>query len=467
MRTGDLRIIANQLGILLVLLGIIQIVPTFAALFYDEKIEPFLLPSVFMIIFGSFVSFAIKKEKEAEIKHAMVVVVLIYILGSLFGALPFLYYALLTPIDAFFEAISGFTTTGLSTFLDVESLPKSILFWRSFMQWVGGIGIVVLMITILDIPGTGAYRFYQAEARTEKIKPRVVSTIKLIWWIYILYTLVGMFLFYIAGMNLFDAVNHTMTILSTAGFSIKNASIGAYNSLKIELVAIFIMFLGAINFYAHYRFLTGGRKEAFKNIELKFILIVSLIGSFLLFLKLSDLPKSIFQAASAITTAGVSTMNIAPLDDFSKSLLSLLMVFGANADSTGGGVKSLRIIITLGALYWYILQTILPERAVVIKKLGGNEIKDETIYAAEFFIVIYLIVLSLSSLGLMFLGYKSADAVFEVSSALGNVGLSAGITHPAAPVLAKLILIIDMLVGRVEIIPFFVFLGAVFYKRGK
>lgn len=465
MNIDDLRSIINQLGILFVVLGIIEIVPALAALYYEESIEPFLFTSVFLIVFGSLISFVIKKEKEMETRHAIVAVVLIYVLSAFFGAIPFLYYNLLSPLDAIFEVVSGFTTTGLTTFLDVESLPKSILFWRSFMQWIGGIGIVVLMITVLETPGMSAYRFYHAEARAEKIKPRVISSIKLIWWIYLLYTLVGVFLFYVAGMSIFDAVNHTMTILSTAGFSTKNASIGAYNSLKIELVAVFIMFLGAINFYTHYKFLTGSRKEALKNIELKFILIVSLIGTFLLFLRIGDVYKSLFQAATAITTAGVSTMSVASLDDFSKSLLSLLMVFGANADSTGGGVKSIRIIITLGALYWYILQAILPERAVVVKKIGGSEIGDEIIYAAEFFTVIYLIVLSLSSLSLMFLGYKSADAVFEVSSAMGNIGLSVGITHPSASVFAKLILIIDMLLGRLEIIPFFIFLGAVFYRK--
>jgi len=465
MNREDLKTIINQLGTLFVVLGIIEVVPALAALYYEERFEPFLYPSVFLIIFGSLVSFVIKKEKEADTKHATIVATLIYLFAALFGAIPFLHYKLLSPLDAFFEVMSGFTTTGLTMFSNVEVLPKSILFWRSFTQWVGGIGIVVLLLTVLEMPGMPAYKFYQAEAKGEKIKPRVISTIKLLWWIYLLYTLLGTFLFYIAGMTIFDALNHTMTILSTAGFSTKNASIGSFNSIKIQFVAIFIMFLGAINFYTHYKFLTGNRKDALKNAELKFLITVSLIGAFLLFLRIGDAYKSLFQSIAALTTTGVSTMSVAPLDDFSKSLLSLLMVLGANTGSTGGGIKSIRVIITLGALYWYILQTVLPERAVIRRRLNGAEISDDVIFAAEFFTVIYLIVLSLSALGLMFLGYSGINSIFEVASAMGGVGLSVGITQPGAPVAAKLILIMDMWLGKIEIIPFFVFIGALLYKK--
>lgn len=463
MNIDDLKSIVNQLGKSLVILGIVEAVPIFVALYYGEAIEAFLYPSVFLIVFGSIISLIVKKETET--RHAMVAVFLIYVLSALFGAIPFMYHELLSPLNAVFEVVSGFTTTGLTVFLKVENLPKSVLFWRSFTAWVGGIGIVVLMLTVLDIPGTKTYRFYQAEARTEKLTPRVVSTMKLIWWIYLLYTLVGIFLLYIAGMSIFEAANHTMAGLSTAGFSTRNNNIADFHSIKIELVLIFVMLLGAINFHTHYKFLTGKRKEALANPELKFLIGVSILGTLIIFLRLSDIPKSMFQVVSALTTTGYSTMDVAPLDDFSKSLLSLLMVFGANADSTGGAVKSIRILITLAALYWYIVQAILPGRAIMTRRLNGTEISDEVITAAEFYTVIYLIVLSLSALALMFIGYRGVDSIFEVSSALGNVGLSVGITNPAAPALVRFILIIDMLLGRIEIIPFFIFLGAIFYRK--
>lgn len=466
MRKEDIKIIANILGFLFVILGIVEIIPAFFALYYNEDIFAFLLPSLFLIISGIIISSSIKVETEVRFMHAMVVAALIYPIASFFGAIPFLKYGLLSFFDASFESISGFTTTGLTMFSKVESLPKSILLWRSFMQWVGGIGIVLLMLTVLEVSGGAvAYRFYQAEARSERIKPRVISTIKLLWWIYILYTFLAILLFYVAGMNFFDSINHTFALLSTGGFSTKTTSFASFNSTRINIIAMLVMLMGATNFYVHYKFLTGERKDAFKNIELRLILGIILLGTFVFFLKTGEFVNSAFQVVSATTTTGASTIELAKLDDFSKSFLSLLMVFGANSGSTGGGVKSIRIVIILAALYWYIKQSILPERAMIRHEINGNEISDEALHAAEFFTLLYLIMLSLSSLFLMAYGYNTADALFEAASALSNVGLSVGITSAKAAFAVKLVLFIDMWFGRIEIIPFFVLLGSIFYRR--
>lgn len=466
MRREDVKIIANIISFLLVILGIIETIPAFFALYYNEDISAFLIPSLFLIFSGVIISHSIKVEKEISFMHAMVVAALIYPIAAIFGAMPFVKLGMLSFFDASFEAISGFTTTGLTMFSNVENLPRSILLWRSFMQWVGGIGIVVLMLTVLEVSGGAtAYRFYQAEARTERIKPRIISTIKLLWWIYILYTFSAILLFYVAGMNFFDSINHTFALLSTGGFSTKNTSFASFNSVRINMIAMLIMFLGATNFYVHYKFLTGERKDAIKNIELRFMAAILFLGTFVFFLKTGDFLNSAFQVVSATTTTGASTIELAKLDDFSKSFLSLLMVFGANSGSTGGGVKSIRIVIILAALYWYIKQSILPERAVISHEINGNEISDEALHAAEFFTLLYLIILSLSSLSLMAYGYKTADAIFEVASALSNVGLSIGITSSAAPFLVKFILFVDMWFGRIEIIPFFVLIGSIFYRR--
>jgi trk system potassium uptake protein TrkH len=450
-RHEDLWIVLQNLGMILIILGVLAVIPLIVAALYGEALLPFFLVSVLPLTFGIVVIRFFSTKTEFQTKHAAVAAALVYIIASLLGAIPFMFYEM-TFLDAFFEAVSGWTTTGLTMIVDVESAPKSLLFWRSFMQWLGGVGIIVLLLTILS-HGRASLRLYEAEARKERIKPRLVSTARLIWWIYITYTLAGIFLFFIAGMSEFDAVNHSMVALATGGFSVKNGSLGAYQSLEIEMVGMFLMLLGGINFYVHYKFLTGDKKIILKDVQVRALLVIVALSTLLIGLKALSLRSSIFQVVSALTNAGLTTANIALIDDFSKTILTMLMVIGGSAGSTSGALKILRVVIIFKMISWWIKQTLLPEHAIIRRRLGGVEVEPEIMHEATIFSLLYIVLLGGGAISLMYLGFSSADSLFEIASAQGNVGLSSGITGPALNPFGKIVLIFTMWVGRLEIIP--------------
>jgi trk system potassium uptake protein TrkH len=447
----DIKIVLHSLGMVFIVLGVLTIVPLLVSAYYNEDLSPFFIVSVLPLLIGIAIAKLFTVETEFRAKHAAIAAALTYLIASLIGTVPFIYYGI-GFLDSFFEAMSGWTTTGLTMISDVEIMPRSLLFWRSFMQWLGGVGIIVLLLAVLST-GRASLRLYQAEARKERIKPRLVSTARLIWWIYLIYTAVGILLFYVAGMSVFEAVNHAMTALSTGGFSVKNASLGAYGSLEIELVAIFLMLLGGINFFVHYKFLTGDKKFLLKDIQFRAMVLVLLISTILVGLKILDFRVALFQGVTALTNAGLSTTNIAALDDFSKSILTLLMVIGGSAGSTSGAIKIIRMVIIFKLIYWWVQQSLLPEHAVMSRQMNGVELTPAEIHETTVFALLYFIILGSSALFLMFLGFNGVDAMFEVAAAQGNVGLSSGITAAGLDPFGKIILIFNMWIGRLEIIP--------------
>jgi trk system potassium uptake protein TrkH len=447
----DLKAILQSLGLVLIIVGVLSVLPLLVAAFYNEDLLPFVFISVLPLIGGIILVKFFSTGIEFQVRHAAISASLTYLIVSLFGAFPFVFYDMAF-LDAFFEAMSGWTTTGLTMISDVESMPKSLLFWRSFMQWLGGVGIIVLLLTVLST-GRASLRLYQAEARKERIKPRLVSTARLIWWIYTVFTLLGIFLFFIAGMSEFDAVNHSMTALSTGGFSVKNNSLAAYSSLEIELIGVFLMLLGGINFLVHYRFLTGEKKFLFKDLQFRAIIVFLVISTLLITLSSLDFRASLFQSVSALTNAGLSTTNVSVLNDFSKSILTTLMIIGGSAGSTSGALKIIRVLIILKVIYWWIKQTLLPEHAVIRKQLGGVDLNQEAVHEATVFSLLYLLILALGALSLMFIGNDGVDSIFETAAAQGNVGLSSGIAGIDLHPLGKIVLIFNMWVGRLEIIP--------------
>ncbi len=450
-RHHDLLIILQSIGMVLIIVGVLTIIPLFVAAFYNDDLSPFFLVSVIPMVSGIGIVRLSGTEIDFQARHAAISAALTYLIVSVIGALPFTYYGM-GFLDAFFEAMSGWTTTGLTMIADVESLPRSLLFWRSFTQWLGGVGIIVLLLTVLST-GRATLRLYQAEARKERIKPRLVSTARLIWWIYIIYTFAGIFLFFIAGMSEFDAVNHSMVALSTGGFSVRNNSLAAYSSIEIELVGIFLMLLGGINFFVHYKFLTGDKRSLLRDLQFRGMAAILLISTILLGLTALDIRTALFQSVSALTNAGLSTADVSAFNDFTKSILTTLMIIGGSAGSTSGALKIIRVLIIVKVIYWWIKQAVLPEHAVISRRLGGLELESDVIHEATVFSLLYIITLGAGALSLMFLGYSGVDSIFEVSAAQGNVGLSSGITGADLNPFGKIVLIFHMWVGRLEIIP--------------
>ena len=386
------------------------------------------------------------------------------------GAIPIYFISDLSYIDSYFESISAWTGTGLTMFtgsLSVEGLPHIVLFWRSLSQWAGGIGVILVAMIVLIRPGVSAARLYISEARAEKIKPTFFGTVKVIWKIYFLYTIIGIALFYLVGMPIFDSINHCMTGLGTGGMSIKDSSLAFYDSFRIELVAVVLMTLGAINFTIHYKaFFKGKIMALFKDVQVQALFVIS--GIFLI-LMVADLSllyypveaarKALFQIFSAITCCGFSTDNLANWSEISRILLILLMITGGGAGSTAGALKLIRIVVVFKTLGVQIKKALLPRNAVISVKIGGTRFSDRDVSEALLFSLVYLVFLLVGGFVLMWLGHGAVNSFFEMASAQGNVGLSVGITNVGLNPVGKVALVLGMWMGRLEIIPTLVFIA--------
>ena len=459
----DLLLIANPLGIIMQGIGAVVLIPLIIALIYGESnfIE-FIVFGLFSIGLGSILRRLPSDYNRLKLKHGMIIASVAWLWAALMGSFCLMYATNIDFLNAYFECMSAWSGTGLTIYADLEILPKSILFLRSLMQWVGGLGVVIVVIGILIRPGTAAARLYKSEAREEKIKPSISSTVKTIWWIYLLYTVLGIALFVIVGMNLFDAINTTFTTICTGGMSIKNNNLGAYNSIPIYVVTMIVMILGGTSFLVHYKALKGNIMGVFHDIQFQaMILIISLFSVLLIVLSKFTTVDSFFFVISALSTTGANiqpTSVMVTWPDFAKILIMGLMIAGMSAGSTSGAVKLIRIVTVFKGMYWEIKRILLPQGTVIPRKISGKPVEDVEIREAGSFIFIYFIFIFISWLVLVQYGYDGLNSLFEVISAQGNNGLSMGIASQKMPDLARILLIFNMWIGRIEIIPALVLL---------
>jgi trk system potassium uptake protein TrkH len=476
-------------SILLIIEGLALLLPGLMAFVVDNNGNLALIffgLGGFSLAIGFLSIFLLGRPERLGYDEALSIAAFGWLLITFVGSLPFSLGGYLSPLDAFFESMSGFTATGLTMFesevdpstaiLDVESLPRAILFWRSLTQWIGGVGVIVLFLSILIRSSGIAAKLYKAEGRTDRIALNVVSTARRIWGIYIFYTVlcvVGLIILLGVG-SVFDAINVGMTCLATGGFAVTNNSIEAYP----WYVAVFIipfMLLGGISFASHIRLLKGRLKDFF-TLEVKAILIIFFLSSVFLMTRINGL-NSFFQTSSALTGTGFSTANIGGWDDFSKFVLSILMVMGGGYGSTSSALKMIRVVIIIYAVAWVVKKFLYSRNAVIPFKVGKQTFPIEEIRTATLYSILYIIVLCMGAMIFMatpsgdFYGvdgpnhYTAADSLFEVASAEGNVGLSVGITNHEMPVHLKIVLIIEMWVGRLEIFPVLTLLAVPFRKR--
>ncbi len=472
--------IAHYFGIICVLMGFILVLPMILAFFVDKNIELvicFLWPALFSWGIGSVLMFSFEKT-ELDLTSAITLAALVWLVISIIGALPFWIargffgseYGL-TFLSAVFESMSGFTATGLTMYgMRVEGLPRSILFWRSLTQWVGGVGVIVLFLSVLITrSGTIAHRLYSAEGRDQRLVPSVVRTTRRIWLIYLGYTLLCVLVLVAVGMPFFDSVNHSMTGLATGGFSVRNESIMFYDSTIIEMAIIPFMILGGISFAMHHELILGKIKTFFDNIEVKAMLIILFISALMLILnqglEWSNVRYSSFQVTTALTGTGFNTAVVANWNDFSKFILTILMVFGGGFGSTASALKLFRVVILFWSLAWFVKRMLLPESAMLKLKIGDKYYHPDDIMRVAVYAVLYILVLVGGALVFMASGATTIDSLFEVSSALGNVGLSVGLTSSCMPWWEKVVLIIEMWAGRLEIFPVLVLLTSPFRKH--
>ncbi|QFU84216.1 TrkH family potassium uptake protein [Natronorubrum aibiense] len=390
------------------------------------------------------------------------------------------------PLNGTFESISGFTSTGLTMATVEEELPRSLHWWRSFIEWIGGVGVIVLTVAILARPGSGSLTLYESEARSEKIHPSVVSTVTEIWKIYLGITLSAILLFVVAGMPLWDAINHAMTAISTGGFSVHADSIGHYGSPLIEYAVIPVMVAGSIAFPIHYLILKGEVRNFYADIQTRWVFIWFTAGTIILTALLSANGQydtleetfriSLFQFVSATSNAGFGTTTIGGGTEQvwttgTTLLLCLGMLTGAAAGSTVGGLKLIRVLILLKGTVWQIKSVFVPNSAVRHLQLGKrmlnqDQLEREYTEAAVVFIlwILFLMIGVAVFLWTVSPAYPLEYIIFEVMSAQSTVGLDAGITGPNMPDAAKVVLILNMWVGRLEIIPVAVLLGTIFQQ---
>jgi len=459
------------LGFIVLILGGVMLIPIPAAVLFGEayQIPYFLVPAAVALALGLLMRWRFPRV-ELSLGHAMVVVALAWIIASLFSVAPYMLGSTRlrggaenpTPmgfVDSYFESMSGFTATGLTMIptdntspFNIETTPMTVLFWRSLTEWVGGLGVIVLFLAALIGAGKAARKLYVAEARAGLIEPSIRETAKTLWKIYALLTTVGVLGFLlIGGMGVFESINHSMTAIATGGFTVRNTSFAGYGTPAI-LVGVVIMILGATSFAVHRRVIGGQWREFFKNVEVR--LMLALIAIITLILAVSvGLTHSLFQSTSALTGTGFSTARVAEWGDLSKGALTILMVIGGGYGSTSSAIKLIRWVIILKAVHWWVKRSFLPERAVVPMKVAGRVYTHEEVMETSIYAFIYILVLVVGAIIIALLGYSMVNAMFESASAQGNVGLSVGITSATMPDPGKVVFIVQMLVGRLEIIP--------------
>jgi trk system potassium uptake protein TrkH len=433
--------------------------------------------------------YGLRKADPANFKSAMVTAALSWFFISLIGSIPFWMIpyngiSVMDPLSGFFESMSGWTGTGL-TMVDKENLlPYSLQFWRSFIQWVGGVGVIVLTLSILARPGTGSFVLYRGEARDKKTHPSIVSTVRTIWWIFLLYTIIGVVALTIIGyvssdgMTAWESLNHAMTGIATGGFSVTDDSISSFGVIS-QIAVIILMGLGAVAFAAHYDLLKGRLRKFLSDTQFKAMILLIVLGVIALtYINLSldsvngnvlhSLKLSGFQFTSAITCTGFASVeNVVSWAPSAKLILACAMIIGGAAGSTAGGIKLFRGILLYKGVSWRIKRAISTPRRVFVHKLGTKPLSKEEatdlINEAAIISFIWVILLFVGVIFVMEFTHNGlSDSFFEVCSAQGNVGLSTGITKISMEPTAKIMLIFNMWIGRLEIIPIIVLAKSIF-----
>lgn len=423
-----------------------------------------------------------KERHRLTIRESFLFVGLAWFGASAWGALPFLLSgSVQSYFDAFFEAASGFSTTGASIFSDVEALPRSILFWRSMTHWLGGMGIVVLTVAIFPLLGYGGAQLMEAEApgpSVDRITPRISGTAKILWLLYLGLTALQALLLFLGGMDVIDAFIHAFGTLATGGFSSRNASVGAYSSPYIEWVIIIFMILAGANFTLLYQALSGNWRSLGKNVEFRTYLGILLAASLLVTL---DLGKTVeggfmnrfriatFQATSILTTTGFSTADFAHWPSFSQGVLFALMFIGGSAGSTAGGIKVGRVV-TLFKMSLAELRYLVNPRARIEIFVDGKALRKNAIYDIAAFVLLYALLAFSGVLVLAAAGLEITTALSGTMACLGNIGPGLGrlgptMTYAPLPAWAKVYLSALMIIGRLEASTVLVLFMPSFWKR--
>ncbi|MDD5475998.1 MAG: potassium transporter TrkG [Syntrophales bacterium] len=474
------------LGALLFSLGITMLFPIVWSIFYQDGDVFALLESCGLTCATGatlYLLFRPHPDDDRNLSHrdGFIIVALGWILTSLFGALPFIFSGVLPNFtDAFFESMSGFTTTGATVLSGLDHLPRGILFWRSFTQWLGGLGIIILSIAVMPLLGIGGMQLYKSElaSRQDKLMPRAIETARTLWIVYIILSMIQFIMLLSGGMDSYNALCHTFSTMSTGGFSTSDASVGQFHSAYIDAVITFFMFVAGVNFALHYSLFTGNITSVFRNSEFRFylgiilicILVITFNLRFSLMNGLSDsLRYASFQTVSIMTGTGFVTADYDTWPVLSKAMLLILMFFGGSAGATTGGIKCLRIMLVFKHVYVEFFRLIHPH-AVKSIRLGTRIVYPETMSSIWGFLILYLGLTVAAFLALTAMGLDLMTAFSAVVATIGNVGPGFGAVGPSQiydhiPEVGKWVLSFCMLAGRLEIYTLMVLITVQFWKK--
>ena len=479
----NFRLTLHILGALLLYLAGTLLVPAAVSLIYqDGTLLPFLAAALFTGLTGAVLLKLPEGRGEPSVRDGFAIVTFGWLVFACFGALPFvLSGAIPSYLDALFETMSGFTTTGASILTDIEALPPSLLFWRAATQWLGGMGIIVLSLAILPMLGVGGMQLFKAEVpgpTADRLRPRIQDTAKLLWVVYVLLTAAETLLLMAGGMSLFDAVCHAFATLATGGFSTRNTSVAAYDSAYIDGVVTLFMFLAGVNFSLHYQALRGRLDQFWRNEEFRFYLCVTLGATLILLLFnqgnvygsfFDNLRYSSFQASSILTTTGFGTADYEQWPVLSQYLLVFLMFIGGCAGSTGGGMKVARMLLLFKHAHVQVYRLIHP-RAVRLVKLGSQPVDREVMQAILGFFALFMGLFVIASFLLAACGMDLISAGAAVIATLSNIGPGLGSVGPTdnfahVPAFGKAVLILCMLMGRLELYTVLVLVFPSFWRK--
>jgi len=472
------------ISMLLMIIAFTMLLPIGTALALGEQavLSSFIIPVVFCWVVGVILLVITRKHKfKLTHRSGFAAVALSWVFASILGAFPFILSGYIPSfVDAFFESVSGYTTTGASILTEIETLPRSISLWRSQMHWLGGMGIVALTVALLPILGVGGFQLIKAETAgldKGKITPKITVTAKILWFIYLGFTVIQTILLMFAGMDFIDALSHTFATLGTGGFSSRNASVGAYNSVAIDWICTIFMLLAGINFSLYYRLIVGQGKDLFHNTELKAylailgiasvaiaIFIVPIYGSFV-----EAFRYAAFQVVSITTTTGFVTADYALWHPFAQMILFLLMFIGGCTGSTAGNIKVLRWVILAKQVKIEIKRMLHPHGVFSIQ-LNNRAGRKDIVYSVAAFVFLYLVVVAITALVAALDGADILTSITASITLVGGIGPGFGDVGPVgnyaffSPA-AKYWFCFAMIAGRLELYTMLIFFTRAYWKK--
>lgn len=477
------KTISKIFGKLLMIECLFLVITLFVSLIYreDDYMAFLYTAGITFSVASGLLFYSRNCRPELKKREGYIVVSVVWIIFSIFGCLPYMFSGSIPDIsNAFFETMSGFTTTGSSVLNNIEEMSHGILFWRSLTQWLGGMGIIVLFIAVLPNIGIGNRELFIAEVpgpAPDKLTPSIAATAQKLWGLYVAFTFLETVLLWIGGMSLFDAVNHSFTTMATGGYSTKQASIAFYDSAFIQYVITVFMLIAGTNFSLSYMLVTGRPRKLFKDEEYKFymtiVLVVSALISIGLFWEGSAVEKairdSVFTVASIITTTGYATADYELWSHFLKMLIFSLMFIGGCAGSTGGGFKVVRILLLVKNSYHEIKRMIHPN-AVINIKYNKRRVPSKIVVNVMAFLILYIGVFAISTVVMSICSNNLETSISSVATTLGNIGPGFGDIGPTEnfayyPSWAKWFLSFLMLLGRLELFTVLILFSKTFWKK--